>query len=307
MDVRVYDNYVFMVAKLGNLTKAANALGISQPALSSGLNSLEKEMNIKIFDRKCSPIVFTPEGEVYYEYIKRMKVLTEDFKRRVDKLKFDVNMAAVIGGPVAYAESLVADAVMKLRKQYPDYQFSIKSSPLSDLIDMAKKGDINCFISTSENIPENFEKKLVKKESVYLCIPKSNPLNSVFKGCKVNPGETGKFIDFSLLDGEQFIFLEEGQPLQKQVIKFLEAAGVTPKSNITVNQVSVALNFAIRGEGICFASEGALSGGVDLEKVCVYALPDSVSGRNIYVAYDSELFMPKACSELIKVLAGENN
>lgn len=307
MDRRVYDNYVFMVAKLGSLTKAANALGISQPALSSGLNSLEKDVGIKIFDRKCVPIAFTPEGEVYFEYIKRLKVLNNDFVRRVENLKSHRNTVAVIGGPVAYTQSIIPEAVMKLRKSNPDYKVSIKSSPLSDLVSLAEKGEINCFISTSESIPDKFEKRLIKKERIYLCIPTANPLNSVFKGCEISPDSEGKTIDYSLLDGQQFVFLEDKQPLQQQVSEFLEEMGVSAKSNIIVNQVSVAVNFAARGEGICFASDDALESNGSIEGICVYPLPDSVSGRNIYVAYDKELFMPKACSELIELLAQQTN
>lgn len=303
MDVRVYDNYVFMVAKLGSLTKAASALGISQPALSSGLNNLEKEMGIKIFDRKCSPIVFTPEGAIYYDYIKRMKVLTQDFRRRVDELQSDVNLSAIIGGSVAYSGSIVVDAITKLRRKNPDYRFSVKSSPLSELIELAAKGEINCFISTSDDLPDNFEKQLVKKENVYLCIPKSNPLNKVFKSCRVEPGQTGDYVDFSLLDNEAFVFLEEDQPLQKQVVKFLAEEGVTPRCSITVNQFSVAFSFAVRGEGICFVSEEALNVGANLDKVCLYSLPDRISGRDLYVAYDRDLFMPKACLDFINLIS----
>ena len=299
MDVRVYDNYVFMVAKLGSLTKAASALGISQPALSSGLNNLEKEMGIRIFDRKCSPIVFTPEGAIYFDYIKRMKVLTQDFRRRVDELQFDVNMSAVIGGSVAYSGSIVADAIIKLRRKNPDYCFSVKSSPLSELIELAAKGEINCFISTSDDLPGNFETRVVKKEKIYLCIPKFNPLNNVFSSCRVGPGQTGDLIDFSLLDNESFVFLEEDQPLQKQVAKFLEEEGVTPRCSLTVNQSSVAFSFTARGEGICFVSEDVLGIHANLDQVFLYSLPDRISGRDIYVAYDRELFMPKACADFI--------
>ena len=295
MDVRVYDNYVFMVAKLGSLTKAASALGISQPALSSGLNNLEKEMGIRIFDRKCSPIVFTPEGAIYYDYIKRMKVLTNDFRRRVDAL----NMSAVIGGPVAYSGSLVANAIIALRRKDPEYRFSVKSAPLTELIELAGEGEINCFISTTDDLPGNFETRVVKKEKIYLCIPKFNPLNNVFSPCRVGPGQTGDLIDFSLLDNESFVFLEEDQPLQKQVAKFLEEEGVTPRCSLTVNQSSVAFSFTARGEGICFVSEDVLGIHANLDQVCLYSLPDRISGRDIYVAYDRELFMPKACADFI--------
>lgn len=306
MDRRVYDNYIIQIVKQGNLSKAAAHLGISQPALSSGLTALEKELGFKIFNRKRVPITFTPEGELYYDYIMKMQVLSDDFQQRLESLREESGGKAVIGGPVAYVESMVTDAVIQLRKDNPDYQVAIKCSPLSELIDMATKGEVNCFISTSEEMPKNFEKQLIKKEKVYLCIPSDNPVNEQLTEYKVQPGETGESFDFSVLDGEEFVFLEEGQPLREQMEKFFYEYGVTPENRIIVNQVSTAVNMAIKGEGICIASEYALEGNVNLNSVCIYPLPDTISGRNIYIAYNKELFMPDACKALIKHLIDNN-
>lgn len=299
MDRRIYDNYVTQIAAQGSLTKAAAALGISQPALSSGLTALENELGFKIFIRKSVPITFTPEGEIYYDYLKRLQLLSDDLKRRIDHYHEELNGKVTIGGPVAYVESVVTDAVIRLRQENPNYNVFIKCSPLSELIEMAAKGDINCFISTSDDIPDNFEKQLIKQEKVYLCIPSSNPLNDKLTAYQAAPGESGEYFDYSLLDGEEFIFLEREQPMQIQTETFLKEYGITPRNKVIVNQVSTAVNMAIKGEGLCFASEAALAGNIDLSNVCVYALPNTISGRSIYIAYDKEVFMPTACKSLI--------
>ena len=306
MDRRVYDNYVIQIVKQGNLSKAAVQLGISQPALSSGLNALESELGFKIFNRKRVPITFTPEGEIYYDYINKMQVLSEDFQQRINNYHEEIGCKFTIGGPIAYVESMVTDAIIKLRKNIPNFQAAIKCSPLNELIDMASKGEVNCFISTSEDIPTNFEKRIIKKEKIYLCIPKNNPINNKIGEYVVKPGEVGSTFDFSILDGEEFIFLQEGQPLREQMEKFFLENDIIAENKIVVNQVSTAVNMAIKGEGICMASEYALEGNVNLSNICIYSLPDSISGRNIYIAYNKELFMPAACEALIKILESNN-
>lgn len=302
MDRRVYDNYVIKIVKEGNLSKAAVSLGISQPALSSGLTALENELGFKIFNRKRVPITFTPQGELYYEYLTKMQVLSEDFQQRLENYQKEKSSKVVIGGPGAYVEATVTDAVIKLRRENPDYKVVIKSSTLSELIEKGTKGEINCFVSTSEEIPENFEKHLVKKEKVYLCIPTDNPINQELTEYRITDGKKGKIFDYSVLDGEDFIFLEEGQPLREEMEKFFLEYGISPENNITVNQVSTALNITTKGEGISFVSEDALACGSDNGKVCIYELPDSISGRNIYVAYNKDLFMPKAAERLVELL-----
>ena len=305
LDRRVYDNYIIMIVQQGNLSKAAAQLGISQPALSSGLTALENELGFKIFNRKRVPITFTPEGELYYDYIKKMQVLSDDFNQRLESYRTELGSKAIIGGPVAYVESMVTDAVIKLREQNPNYSVAIKCSPLSELIDMALKGEVNCFISTSEEIPDNFEKFLIKKEKVYLCIPNDNPINEKLAEYKVKPDFSGNVFDYSLLDGENFVFLEEGQPLREQMEKFFFEYSIAPENKVTVNQVSTAVKMALIGEGICVASEYALGENVNSQRLCVYPLPDIISGRNIYIAYNKELFMPVACEALIEILKNQ--
>ena len=164
MDKRAYDKYIIKIAEQGSLTKAAACLGISQPALSSGLTNLENELGFKIFHRRSVPISFTSEGELYFQYIKRLQVLDDDFQRRIDECLQRAEEKVCIGGPVAYMESLVTDAIVKLRSANPTYRVSLKCSPLAELIEMAGKGEIDCFVSTCEELPARFEKKLMKQE-----------------------------------------------------------------------------------------------------------------------------------------------
>ncbi len=81
MNRQIYDNYVLQVARHGSLTNAAKALKISQPALRQGLNSLEKELGFKIFNRRVTPTAFTPEGEIYHRHIRRTEVINAGFEK----------------------------------------------------------------------------------------------------------------------------------------------------------------------------------------------------------------------------------
>lgn len=305
MDRRVYDNYVKEVVKQGSLTKAAACLGVTQPALSSGLSNLEKELGIRIFNRRTIPVSLTSEGALYYDYLQRIQTLEEDLYKRIDQLNEARETRVTIGGPVAYVESLVIDAIVKLRKMDPRCRVSVKCSPLSELIDMAGKGEVDCFISTSAELPENFVCLPIRREIMYLCIPKAFQVDQKMQQAYAKVQDScceDRAIDYSILDGETFISLEQDQPLQKEVVKFFKQYGICPCSDITVNQVSTAMHFAVRGEGICFISDESLHRKMDISELSIYPLPDAFSGRQIYVAYDKELVMTEAGRQFIEVL-----
>lgn len=284
MDQRIYNKYITEVLANGSLTNAAHALGISQPALSNGITSLEKELGFKIFNRRTIPVSLTPEGELYYDYIKRQQILEQDFFVRIEEFHSQKNQHVIIGTPSAYVDTIIADAVYNLLNSNPSYSATIKEAPLDTLIHLASQREIHCFLSTSENIPENFEKKLIYYENLCLGIPK-NMFSSEYELTSS---------DFNFKD---FIYLEDWQPLQLEMNKYFEQYGITPKKKIKVSQVATAISLAQKGLGICFASEASLKN-VDLR---VYPLP--IKSRPIYIAYDKELFMPASGVELIEILS----
>lgn len=298
MNARSYDDYVLQIIRQGSLTKAAAALGISQPALSSGLTNLESEMGFKVFNRRTTPVSLTPEGRLYVDYIHRLGTLSEDFARRLDDLRRDSGNTVIVGGPIAYMESLVTDAAIRLLEQNPLYSVELKTASLHELIDMAGKGEVNCFIATTDRLPDSMEYHFVKRERFYLCVPKGDPINARLAD--------GGAIDYGILDGGRFICLESAQPLQARLERFAGEYGIALDNRIRVNQVSTAVAFVAKGWGMCFASEDSLCG-VDMSNISLYALPESISDRGIYVAYDRELYRPEACEAFIRLLRTDDS
>lgn len=283
MNRQIYDNYVTQVVKHGSLTNAAKALKISQPALSQGLNALEKEIGLKIFNRRANPITLTPEGELYYKHICRMEILNADFEKELSGFRNETNNKVVIGAPAVYVNTIIAPAVVALVKRYPEYKVSIKTEVIENLISLSAAGKLDCFISTVEELPDTFEKKLVYQEEIVLCVPQD---------CEIF--DNG--IDERELEKQRFIFLDEKFPLQQWINDFLKEKGLMPVRNIIVDQVSAAVNLVEQGMGVCFASREA----VELRNVKTY--PVGIVGRNIYLAFDKELYQTEACTHLIDII-----
>ena len=63
------------VYELGNYTKAAKALSLSQPAVSQHIRALESELKVRLFDRVGNSIIVTREGEEVVRYAKKVTAL----------------------------------------------------------------------------------------------------------------------------------------------------------------------------------------------------------------------------------------
>ena len=64
-----YYKIFYIIAKNKNITKAANELNISQPAISRILKTMEDQMNTKLFIRKTKGVILTNEGKELYRLI----------------------------------------------------------------------------------------------------------------------------------------------------------------------------------------------------------------------------------------------
>ncbi len=302
MDNQIYERYILSIYEYQNMTKAAKALGISQPALSSGLNTVEKKISLQIFERKRSPIVPTQEGKVYIDYLLAKQVMRAECQKKILDIQNNEDVSLTVGGPAVYAETILTDVVHEFQKEYPSCRIVLKEAALPELIELARDSRMDCFISTSGELPAGFRMERLGAEKLYLCVPGGWEINRRLEKYAVRPGEAGELFDFHLLDGMDFIFLEDNQPLQKAMKDFIEVNSLSIRSRFTVNQVMLGVRLAARGFGAMFASEYALKSMGRLEGLRIYSLPEEVSGRMLYVGYDGKNYLSKACRRFMELL-----
>lgn len=80
-------NTLILLEKLGNITKAADHIGIAQPTLSKFLSNLEKELKVKIFYRRPRSIEVTKEGEIYLQTFKNILNLLDKADKNIASLR----------------------------------------------------------------------------------------------------------------------------------------------------------------------------------------------------------------------------
>lgn len=65
-------NYLEILCEERNVTKAAKRLFITQPTLTVFLNTLERNLGFKLFDRTKNPIALTKSGKLYMEQMRKL-------------------------------------------------------------------------------------------------------------------------------------------------------------------------------------------------------------------------------------------
>ena len=68
MDIRQLE-YFQMVGKLGNITRAAERLHVSQSTITIAIQRLEDQMDVQLFDRSQKQLALTTEGQVFWQKV----------------------------------------------------------------------------------------------------------------------------------------------------------------------------------------------------------------------------------------------
>src|SRR5579871_1046976 len=119
-DYNLYPLHVFrIVARLGSVTRAAQELCISQPAVSSHLKTLESRYKQALFERTPRGMLLTPAGEVVTEHANRVFALLEDIGTAVDAAGGEVRGKVLLAASSTPGAYLVPRLLRRFQERYP--------------------------------------------------------------------------------------------------------------------------------------------------------------------------------------------
>ena len=125
--------YIVTVAETGNITEAAGKLFIAQPSLTSSIQELEKEFNIRIFERGKKGISLTKEGEEFLGYARQVLDQTNLIEERYTGTSAGKNKFSVSSQHYSFA----VEAFVELLRQYggDKYEFHMRETQTYEIID----------------------------------------------------------------------------------------------------------------------------------------------------------------------------
>lgn len=139
MDIRVLRNFL-AVARVENITRAAESLHIAQPSLSKQLMNLEKELGKQLLIRGKRKIKLTEDGILLRKRADEIVALLEKTKQEIRLDTAEISGKISIGGTPTKKVLQVASA---LRKKYPGIQFDFFSGDATDVLERLDHGSLD--------------------------------------------------------------------------------------------------------------------------------------------------------------------
>lgn len=168
------NNYVifYTVAKAGNISKAANQLYISQPAISKSISKLEAELGTALFARSSKGVTLTEEGQVLYEYVERAFDSLNMGEENLKNYK-ELGIGHIrIGVSTSLCKHILLDYLKDFIKENPNIKFSIDCHSTLNTIKLLKNDDIDIGLICNTELPKGIVYSPVKEiHDVFVASP----------------------------------------------------------------------------------------------------------------------------------------
>ncbi|WP_018320875.1 LysR substrate-binding domain-containing protein [Bradyrhizobium sp. WSM2793] len=206
------------VMETGSISRAAERLSISQPAVSKLIQNLELSAGLALFERRPGRVMPTPEAFLLFQEIERIMTGLNGLQRYVADVRAMYHAMLRIGVSPALSVGFIQDILIKYTKTHPSMRVTVQARSTVRIIDWLLSGSIDIGISSqSFDHPEVIQLPLCRRS--YVCIlPNGHRLS-----------ERPSLVPADLAD-EYFISFgpEDSQPIDR----IFEMAGVKRRLQI---------------------------------------------------------------------------
>ena len=148
-----------------NITKTAQRLYISQPALTNRIQQLEREFGITIVNRGRRGVQFTPQGEYLAKSANKMLLTLQNIKDNVLNMENNLVGTLRLGVSTFFTDYMLPNLLKRFKEQYPNIEFKVTTGFSSHITELIHNQDVHISIVKGD-YNWNDQKRLLFEESI---------------------------------------------------------------------------------------------------------------------------------------------
>ena len=273
INLELYKTFYY-VAKNGSISRAANELLISQPAISKSIKTLEEQLSIQLFIRKKDGVTLTEAGSALYKKIHDAMSLIWSAENDLEILTNQESGTINIGASKTIIHEYLMPYIKSFHQKFPNVNFRIYTESKEELIKSLKMGTIDfLFANLPTTISSDFEEiKLLKLHDVFVA-------SNDYKELK------GKSLTIQDLQKYPILLLNKKTTLRTIFDDYCaeKHINITPKMEFSSN--SLIKDFAEAGFGIALLTKEHIKKELDENKLFELNLHLSLKPRYLGLIY----------------------
>ncbi len=279
----------YTVAKCGSLTKAAQELYISQPAVSQAIKQLEGQLGTSLFNRTHKGMELSAVGgKLIYSQVEEALTLLSEAEKKLTELKTVATGKIRIGATDSIFSHVIADKLAEFNEKYPSVKLELKSSTSPYTLSQLKEG--KCDIAFI-NLPlEDDEVRFYGTVT---------HLNEVFVAGKKYTELDGIEIPLKRLQEFPLMTIEENTVSRRAFASFVDSLGLNMNPDIEVANWDLMKKLVIKGMGIGLIPREYCRDELDNGEIFELKTTPSLPVRGIGIAISRHLSLSFAMKEFL--------
>lgn len=298
--------YIYTVYQEGSFSRAAEKLYLTQPALSIAVHKVEQSIGMPLFDRGHKPLQLTDAGRIYVDTIKKMLLLEKEQQQKLNDIQNLVTGSIRLGGTHYLNAYILPNILASFNRQYPGVELQIMERSAYELSNMLAERQLDITFNCSPQFVQDFPRYEMFEDRILLAVPVDDPFNRRYAGLALTAGQVMAGaqrrpdcpkLPLRALAEPELILLRKGNNLYERAWEMFDAAGITPKVKLDLNQLVTAYHLAEAGMAATFVSGRIVKAPSD--KLRFYALDSPLATRLFYILLPRHAYIPAAVRRLV--------
>jgi DNA-binding transcriptional LysR family regulator len=154
------------VTDMRSFTRAAQALGVTQPAVSAQIKRLQHLLGYEVIDKSAPGISLTPRGEIVVNNARRLLAINDEILQMAGGHAAGPTIR--VGIPRDYAGSRLPGALAKFRERWPGVSYNVSSQSVEDMLRDLKQGELDLVLAVFAEQPRIAARHTWTEEPVWV-------------------------------------------------------------------------------------------------------------------------------------------
>ncbi|ASS76305.1 LysR family transcriptional regulator [Tumebacillus algifaecis] len=273
------------VAEKKSFSRAAEALRLTQPAISQQIHTLEEYYGTKLFERTSKRVELTTAGETLLPYAKQILDLAALSKGALDDLMGRVTGKLTIGATFTIGEYILPQVLAEYTQRFPEVELNLLIANTEEIGELMLDYRIDVGVVEGRLQHRHLTLTPYLDDEVVLLAPPSHPLGSAEN---IQAGD---------LEGQAFILREEGSGTRAVAEEFLQKIGVVPRKVITIGSTQGIKEAVEAGMGLAILSKWCVRREMKFGSLVRLKLESFHYSRHLSLLERAGRFQSRAASE----------
>jgi DNA-binding transcriptional LysR family regulator len=262
------------VARRQNLSRAAEALFVSQPTLTARLQSLEAALGEQLFVRTRRGMRLTEAGDAFLPYAEHAVAALADGRERLAELRRGVAGRLVLGAPPTVSTYTLPALLARFSATHPGVRLAVKTGTSEEILDMVLHDQVQLGIIRALANPEIETTPLYTDTLVLIAGP----------GHRLARSPAGRQARMADLAGEVLVLFGRSSSYLEFTTATFRQAGVLPGSVLELDNIEAAKKMVERGLGVAMVPSSTVAGELSAGTLARIELVDAAPARREIVA-----------------------